>query len=454
MKSFRITGRGALGRARRLRALLGRAGRLPATLGAAPALALVATLLVSALGPPTPLIAAAEPAEPAARLQVVVKEVTIHDDRDLFSPGDMRIYARVVGCREGIPPPCQFEGEHQPILAANTLVYASTGDTVKLERLVPGYGDDMLGDDVSYALGFPIYAGHSYVVTLAMDERDPKDDYMGSLHHVLDTGEHGLGLGTHTRRSFKEEQYQWGDFTVTYEIRHAPVPDLRPVNIKVHDLLGSSKKLVCMAVQNIELGDAGPFEVALRVDGVVPPDGRATAGRLGSGEAGELCVEAALPTSGPHLLAAVVDEPRSLAEFNETNNVYEQTYSATPLTSAPTSSSAQADLTVGAIRVNGHVPDGKDDCKDGENAVAVVVKNAGAAAGAFALRLVVDGDDEAKEKPVADLEGGQEREVRFDDVRLKQGERTLTAVADAKDALAESKEDNNELKVTARCKDD
>ena len=49
------------------------------------------------------------------------------------------------------------------------------------------------------------------------------------------------------------------------------------------------------------------------------------------------------------------------------------------------------------------------------------------------------------------LEAGKEREVRFDDVRLKKGERTLTALVDAKGAVAESNEDNNELKVTARC---
>ena len=52
------------------------------------------------------------------------------------------------------------------------------------------------------------------------------------------------------------------------------------------------------------------------------------------------------------------------------------------------------------------------------------------------------------------LEAGQEHEVRFDDVRLNEGERTLLVIADANKGIAESKEDNNELKVTARCKDD
>jgi subtilase family serine protease len=156
------------------------------------------------------------------------------------------------------------------------------------------------------------------------------------------------------------------------------------------------------------------------------------------------CVETALPTSGQHVLAAVVDAPRAVTEFNEANNVYEQLYTAP----APTPSAAQADLTVSAIRVNGRAPDGKDDCKDGKNDVTVVVRNGGTAdAGNFAVRLVED-------KSVPGLDAGKEREVRFDDVRLKEGKYELSATADAKETVAESDESNNDLKVTARCGDD
>ena len=45
-------------------------------------------------------------------------------------------------------------------------------------------------------------------------------------------------------------------------------------------------------------------------------------------------------------------------------------------------------------------------------------------------------------------------DLRFDDVRLKKGERTLVATADAKNAVAESDEGNNELTVAAKCKAD
>ena len=48
------------------------------------------------------------------------------------------------------------------------------------------------------------------------------------------------------------------------------------------------------------------------------------------------------------------------------------------------------------------------------------------------------------------LDAGQEREVRFDNIQLKAGAHTLTAATDTEGAVAEFKEDNKELKVTAR----
>ncbi len=460
MWSFRNTMRRARDRARRLPASLRRTGRRPL------ALAIAAGLLLSALGPPAAAPVAAAPAGPAARLQLVVKQVEIHNDREGFlsGEGDMTLFFRIWHCNEGIPPPCSSSYSAEPIVRRGIFFGASTGDIVTLDREVPRFGDEILREDTSPELGIPIYAGQYYTLEFEIQEFDGGgetnyDEHLGYVEHVLDTGEHGLGLGTHTARSVREDGVSAGDYTITYEIRKTPLPDLRPVNIQVQELPGSGEKRVCMTVLNSEIGHAfGPFEVALRVDGRVPADGRYTVGLLAAGTSYLACVETALQP-GPHLLAAVVDERGAVNEFNERNNVYEQPYTAasgssSPMTT-PSQAQPQADLTVSAIRVNGQAPDGKDDCKDGRNDVAVVVKNGGTGkAGSFAVRLVVDGDDdEAKEKLVADLEAGQEREVRFDDVRLKKGERKLAAIADAKGAVAESKEDDNELKVSARCKD-
>ena len=86
--------------------------------------------------------------------------------------------------------------------------------------------------------------------------------------------------------------------------------------------------------------------------------------------------------------------------------------------------------------------------------MTAIVKNAGTAnAGPIAVRLTVDGD-EVGEESIDELAAGKEREIRFDEVRLKKGERKLTATLDPKNTVAESSEDNNERLVTARCQDD
>jgi subtilase family serine protease len=54
---------------------------------------------------------------------------------------------------------------------------------------------------------------------------------------------------------------------------------------------------------------------------------------------------------------------------------------------------------------------------------------------------------------VSGLNAGKEQEIRFDGVRLEQSEHTLTATADAKEDASESNDDNNTLKIAARCKD-
>lgn len=158
-----------------------------------------------------------------------------------------------------------------------------------------------------------------------------------------------------------------------------------------------------------------------------------------------------------------MDQENTIAEMDEQNNLFEQVLvrNVTP-PPAPSPSPAppvlvtgqrQADLTVSAIKVNGQVPDGKSDCKDGKSDVAVVVKNAGTArADAVAVRLSADGT-EVGTQAANGLEAGKQREVHFGDVRLKKGEHTLAASVDPKETGAELQADNNTRTVTARCQD-
>jgi hypothetical protein len=297
--------------------------------------------------------------EPAARLQLVVKEITVHDDREGFPDGfsELVLRAGIWRCEEGQTAGCMYASEIPEVPAqTGKLVGASlsfTGDdgiTVRPERLVPGIDDFMYGPDTSYSLGFAVYDGSQYIVKLSMHEANGDDaaDSLGDVYHVGDTAGRGLSVGTFTRTSGFGSDQHFGDFSVTYEIRKAPLPDLRAHGIKIHNLVGTARKLVCMGVTNHEPYDADAFETVLTIDGAVPPGGRASAGHLKGGDSADVCVEVALPTTGSHKLAAIADASHLVAEFSETNNVYETSWTATATTvGAPgASASPQASPTI------------------------------------------------------------------------------------------------------------
>jgi hypothetical protein len=259
-----------------------------------------------------------------------------------------------------------------------------------------------------------------------------------------------------------ERQYTW------IEPSPGPLPDLKPTALRVSDLPGSTKKQTCIGVSNIGQGDAGPFEVALNVSWV---RASTTVPGLRAGRDVEPCLEVELELGGLHYLGAIVDRYDDRLESDETNNYLEREYTATSSAPVPgpspapilltseskrkTEGQGQADLAVSAIRVNGQAPDGKNDCKDGKNDVAVVVKNAGTAdARDVSVRLVVDdAQGAALEQSVKGLGAGQERQVRFEDVRLKKGEHQITASVAGKDTSGDARVDKNQLRVTVRCQD-
>jgi hypothetical protein len=441
-------------------------------------LGLAAALLLSTLGVPAPSDAAEPPPPgPHARLQLVIKSVTVHDDREGFLSGigEMELYAGIWRCSPNVPPPCTYSGyantsrnlpdsvlnKAHMFVRAGHLFDAGTGDTVTIDREVPGAGDLIVDADTAPELGFAVHPGRPYVLQIDMDEADPSQgEYLGRVIHVIDMSERGLGVGTHTARSVRDDGTTPGDYTVTYEIRRAPLPDLKPVSIKVTDLPGTGEKRVCMAVQNVEVVHAGPFEVALKLNNEPVPGGQYTVGLLASGTHFDACVHVDLPTTGRYKLSAAVDEARRVSEFNEENNLYEVLYQPSGASGAPSPntppSTALPDLVVTAIKVDGRVPDGKDDCKDGRNDVTVVVKNQGTAkAGDFLVRLVADDDQGAalQEELGDGLDAGKEATVRFEDVRLKKGPHSLEATVDPTSGIAESNEANNARQVAATCKE-
>jgi hypothetical protein len=297
-----------------------------------------------------------------------------------------------------------------------------------------------------------------------------------------------------------------GAISVEYEIVKAPLPDLRAAGVTVSTIPGDTAKRVCVGVQNAEIGTAGPFETTFKIDGVVPSNGRIPWGGLAPGGSANLCIAAEIRSSGQHQVSAVVDEANAIAEFSETNNTAVQPYIASrvgtyegPMTgpgstasdesdeadpsdetdeadesessqkdeppvftpratpspapsSTPAQSARRADVSVEAIKVNGQVPDGKNDCtggNNGKNTVAVVVKYLGSeSAGDVPVRLVVDGNP-VGERSVDGLKAGQQREVRFDGVRLSTGEHKLFASINGKADL--TTDEHNSRTVTAAC---
>jgi hypothetical protein len=433
-----------------------------------PSLGLAAAVLTSTLGSAVPALAQGPIVHdhrmggpPVARIQVNLKSVHIIDDRD-WGKGEMDFYFQLTCFK--LSALC-LGNESNGLDAIWTSFSAGSGETHVFDQILPGPTPTNHDYAASVAGGYPLYAGQRYELNWGMNEKDSFTnwDRMGE-GKIEVTAENGWGVGTYTMRSVHSDDSA-GDYEISFEVRRMPLPDLRPVNIKVQDLPGSTKKHVCIPVQNVEPGAAGPFVVELSVDGGVPNDGQTGVPGLTPGDFIEACVDTEI-AAGPHKLAAIVDLPNTILEYNEANNVYEQDYTAPklpvatptqtgPKTEATQTGSAtrdgQVDLTISAIKVNGQAPDGKGGCKDGKNAVAVVVKNAGdEKADAVAVRLTVDGA-EAGTQAVKGLEAGKQREVRFEDVRLKKGEHKLTASVDPKDTVAESKADNNELTVTVGC---
>ncbi len=307
------------------------------------ALALAGLLLPGAAAPAIPA-RADEPIvrdhrDPDARLQLVIKKLIIHDDSD-WGEGEMLFTAEFWACGEGSTDVDHCSPRTTLVRSGSVQILASGGDAPTVDWVLPSTTDVVRDESISATLGIPLHAGRSYGWMIKATEEDPAfDDEMGDLYGYVSEGT-SWGVGTFTRRGWRDYDSlasgfckrlqstgcDQANFSVEYEVRLVPLPDLRPSNISILDAPGSTDKLVCMAVQNIGPVDAGAFDVLLRLDRVLEPLGRAEAGRLGSGEHGELCVQTALPQSGVHQLSVVVDDRRVVNEQSETNNVYVDGY--------------------------------------------------------------------------------------------------------------------------------
>lgn len=384
---------------------------------AVPALGLAAVLLATALGPPAsapahgqterdrrgegqqqlpappaPQARMAQGAVPRARLQVVVKSIRILDDRDV-GDGEFRLVATFERCPSA-PAPCVYEdSENAPgylqqapgtaSLAKAEKRFDAGEGTLGLDWVLPQANDPVYnGYDLSEGAGYPVFSGAPYLFRLDLWELDwgGSLEFMGSVILML-REEDGWGVGTYEVRGLFERggKYFVTDYEAWIEIRRTPLPDLVPTAIRVVEVVGvSGIGKICMSVVNAGWEPAGPSSLTLAVDKADHRIGTVNVGGLGIGETKEGCVIPPLSVdlSGLHGLFAIADEAGAVPELDELNNEFFRVIDRRP-TPTPTATPipALADLTVSAIRVRGREPDGKDDCKDGKNDIAVVVKN-------------------------------------------------------------------------------
>ncbi|HEX3245630.1 MAG TPA: CARDB domain-containing protein [Chloroflexota bacterium] len=447
-------------------------------------LALIFPLLTEA-GAPTRALAdepiVRDHRDPDARIQVVLKQVHIFDDEDTIGEGEIHLLAIVTECVDAqcvwqcaVPNDyCIADG---PIYSQALMNFgANSGDRVNLgDRVMPRADDAVFAATraalgVSDETGIPLHVGKHYQFGVLGWENDvgPFDfDTLGYFSVDLDES-NGWGTGSDTRIGFQNDGTP-GDFEMTFEIRRTPLPDLVPQSIQ-GQLLDDGRPIVCTLVANVGEQDSGDFQMVLRADGADIPSGTFGGPRLAVGEKLSHCF---LVAAGQHRYTLSVDESHQVAEMNEYNNTLDQAVALRllpaggvntltgPISVAPEAptgvqpiTTAEADLTVESIRVKGKEPSGQNDCDPGKNDITVTVKNEGtAAAAAFVVRLLVD--DDASVKNVPNLDPGKGTSVEFGGVQLKKGERKLAATVDPQKLVAESNDDNNELKITARCKDE
>jgi hypothetical protein len=299
-------------------------------------------------------------------------------------------------------------------------------------------------------------------------------DFMGIGAMLLDGG-NGYGEGQHSVLGSKDFG---SDFSVDFEIQKLTLPDLVPYHAILRTL-DDGREILCVSALNRGEAPAGAFPLFVwpydRVTSLVTT----TVPSLAVAGVFERCMlisELGLPDplpAGTHEFSMVVNtdpfiHEHAVQEMHTGNNGFVEKIivSAAAVGQAPSSeglmggesapTAGLADLTVSGIRVKGKEPDGQNDCDPGKNDVRVTVKNQGTvAAAAFPVQLVVDEEtNEMHERSVSALDAGKQQDVLFDDIPLKKGEHRIDATVDAKKALTETNEDNNELKVTVRCREE
>ena len=433
------------------------------------------------------------------RVELEIKSVHIYDHREPVYEleGEIRLEARLwrVHQIEGCPRWTHDEGCIETLASMTVSFDASSGDTVTIGRTLPDQRSAGVGkyaDPSGPGIGIALRGDEVYGWEIsAVDEDAVIDDLMGWLRGELSRAngwgtpgeydERGWvqcddeGVGGFCALFIMESPFNPPDakaahFSVVYELRRTPLPDLFASGFRYDTQRGA----VCMRVMNVGSRAAEPFAIQFRADAT--PSAEATQqsywflNGLGVNESQEPCLNPLLP-AGEWAVSFIIDEADGVLEGNEGNNRYDSKFtfltfgpsgpqSIAPPPQGPVPANpvtGQADLTVTGIQVKGENARGNGGCDPGKNEATVSVKNQGTGpAASFSVRLKGtpehdDDDDVSVEKSVASLDAGAEQDVQFNDLRLKKGFYEFEASVDAKRSVAESNENNNDDHVSVNC---
>jgi subtilase family serine protease len=94
------------------------------------------------------------------------------------------------------------------------------------------------------------------------------------------------------------------------------------------------------------------------------------------------------------------------------------------------------------------------ECDLGDNQVTLTIKNQGSAdIPGFTTRLAIDSENDAAiDQSISGVAAGSSADLKFENVKMKKGEHSLSATADVRNVIAETREDNNTLAATVKCK--
>ncbi len=465
-------------------------------------LLVIASMVVLPASPAAPS-ARADDLDPPARVMLKINRIHIYDRGDpTYEKGEPNYYFKIQRTAPGCGGVC-----HGPYFE-QTLYFSGVdgGDVKEVNQFIPAYRAQNAQFFQQPVEGLDLYPGMSVLIEVKGRDSDPFFvDNLGSFRETFDESENwGMGAEHQSYSDNVNDKVGCGDglfgcpdspgFRVDYEIAPAPLPDLVVSEIRVGNFADNGDDIVCVTAANLGPEPAGALSpnsgtYALRfyVDGVTPPNGETRqVGPLRNLDTDEWCFQTTV-AAGQHSFAATVDEGREIPEMNELNNskgivatIARRLPGGIPLPIGPlgegpglvqtdpeptptptatptrTPTPTQADLLPLNPRVKGKEPSGENDCDPGKNDVTVRVHNQGTAnAGQFTVALLVDGDQEdGGQETVQSLGSGQQRDVRFDDVRLKKGTHQLTVKVDSESKVTESNEDNNQLDFSVTCRDE